>query len=470
MRIRTPLFVVLFSSPLIAAEPQVHRDMAYAEPRNERQTLDVYAPTEGQCCPIVLWIHGGGWQGGDKTEVDRKPQAFVDKGFVFVSLNYRLLPDKVTIKQMGEDVAKAVRWVYDHASTYGADPDTMFVAGHSAGAQLAALVCIDNRYLTAERLPLSIIKGCVPVDGDTYDVRMQIATVEQERADRYKVKFGDEESQKDLSPVTHVAKGNYIPPFLIVHVAEHPETRAQSNRLAAALHEVGVPATVFPAEGKTHTTINSELGWPDDRPTRAVFEFLDGVVTLEFDASRVLPPNPEKGEPVARLFYDYLYAADIDAASPKLTENEAKRLTGKIFGELRQRYMHRHKITATPEEIQQFVAAMRRSPTDEETSEEKRRDDRRGFEAIGKQMVKGWKLDRALYNKYGGTVIFQQANPFEPVGAYREFLEEMETAQVFEIFDPDTRQKFWYYFVRQHPSQVPAEQIDFDKPWWLQKK
>ena len=150
-----------------------------------------------------------------------KPQAFVDKGFVFVSSNYRLLPD-ASIKQMGGDVAKAIRWVHDHAQEYGGDPNTFFVMGHSAGAQLAALVCTDDRYLKAEGLSFSIIKGCVPVDGDTYDVPMQIATVEQKRKDAYRRKFGDEASQKDLSPVTHVAKDKGIPPCLILHVAGPP--------------------------------------------------------------------------------------------------------------------------------------------------------------------------------------------------------------------------------------------------------
>ena len=175
MRIIAVLFVAFLASPLLAAEPKVHRDLAYAEPKNERQTLDVYAPAEGKNHPVVVWIHGGGWQAGDKKDVQKKPQAFVDKGFVFVSINYRLLPDKVTIKQMAGDVAKAIRWTHDHAKDYGGDPNTIFVMGHSAGAQLAALVCTDDRYLKAEGLPLSIIKGCVPVDGDTYDVPLQIA-------------------------------------------------------------------------------------------------------------------------------------------------------------------------------------------------------------------------------------------------------------------------------------------------------
>jgi len=277
MRFTISYASLLLASALCAAEPKIHRDLPYVEPKNERQTLDVYAPTEGKDHPVVVWIHGGGWQAGDKTEVQTKPQAFVDKGMVFVSINYRLLP-KATIKQMAGDVAKAIRWTHDHAKEYGGDPNTIFVMGHSAGAQLAALVCTDESYLKAEEQSLTIIKGCVPVDGDTYDVPMQVATVEQSRAERYKKKFGDAESQKDLSPVTYVEKGKDIPPFLILHVADHPETKGQSQRLAKALQAAGVSAKAFPAEEKTHDTINADLGKPDDKPTQSLFEFLDGLL------------------------------------------------------------------------------------------------------------------------------------------------------------------------------------------------
>src|SRR5947208_157471 len=216
--------------------------------------LDVYAPTQDKNRPVVVWIHGGGWQAGDKKEVHQKPQAFADKGFVFVSINYRLLP-KATIKQMAQDVAKAIRWVHDHARDYGGDPSTVIVMGHSAGAQLAALVCTDERYLKAEGLSFALIKGCVPVDGDTYDVPMQIRTVEKRRADIYRIKFGDEKMQKELSPVTHVARGKNIPPLLILHVAGHPETTGQSQRLVKAREAAGVAARAYPAAGKNLPTI-----------------------------------------------------------------------------------------------------------------------------------------------------------------------------------------------------------------------
>jgi acetyl esterase/lipase len=201
----------------------------------------------------------------------------VEKGYVFVSINYRFVPN-VKVEQIAGDVAKAIRWTHEHARKYGGDPNTIVVMGHSAGAQLAALVCTDNRYLRAEKLPLSIVKACVPVDGDTYDVAMQIKAVEEKRAKSYRMTFGNADSQKNLSSVAHVAKAKHIPPFLILHVAEHPETKAQSQRLVKVLQSAGIPGRAYPAEGKNHTTINTDLGLAKDRPTQEMFSFLAEVL------------------------------------------------------------------------------------------------------------------------------------------------------------------------------------------------
>ena len=262
---------------LLAADPTAHRDLAYTTPKTDKQTLDVYAPAGARGLPVVVWIHGGGWQTGDKATVNHKPAAFADKGFVFVSVNYRLLPD-ASIGEMAGDVAKAVRWVRDHAKEYGGDPDRLVVTGHSAGAQLAALVCTDDRYFKAAGVPLAAVKACVPVDGDTYDVPLQIKTVEQRRADIYRKKFGDEASQKNLSPVTHAAKGKDIPPFLILYVDGHPEVTMQSKRLVEALAAAGVKAAASASAGKTHVSLDADLGTPGDKPTQAMFDFLAGVL------------------------------------------------------------------------------------------------------------------------------------------------------------------------------------------------
>src|SRR5262245_37564271 len=162
MRHVSPLLVALALAAGARAQ-DVKRDIPYADKGHERQVLDVYSPKGAKDLPVVFWIHGGGWQTGDKKDVQVKPQAFGDKGFVFVSTNYRLLPD-VDMATIVRDVAKSIRWVHDHAAEYGGDPKRLFVMGHSAGAQLAALVCTDDRYLKAEGLSPDIIKGCVPVD------------------------------------------------------------------------------------------------------------------------------------------------------------------------------------------------------------------------------------------------------------------------------------------------------------------
>jgi acetyl esterase/lipase len=282
MRRAVPLLIAIAFLSESRAE-DVKRNIPYADPAQERQVLDVYSPQIAKNLPVVFWIHGGGWQTGDKKDVQSKPQAFVDKGFVFVSTDYRLLPS-VDMGTIVRDIAKSIHWVHDHIAEYGGDQKRLLVMGHSAGAQLAALICTDDRYLKAEGLSLEIIKGCVPVDGDTFDVPAIIETAETRARVHglpqakfgHREKFGNDPAKhRDFSAVTHVAKGKDIPPFLILHVAGHPDTTAQAQRLANVLKDAGLQATLFAAKESTHNKINVDLGLPDDPATKAMFEFLE---------------------------------------------------------------------------------------------------------------------------------------------------------------------------------------------------
>jgi arylformamidase len=282
----TPPLIVLLGLAAGAPAQVVKSDIPYADPPQERQVLDVYSPKDAKGLPVVYWIHGGGWQTGDKKDVQLKPQVFNDKGFVFVSTNYRLLP-AVDMSTLIRDVAKSVRWTHDHISEYGGDPKRFFVMGHSAGAQLAALICTDDRYLKAEGLSLDIVRGCVPVDGDTYDVPAIIETAEARwRAHGlppakfgHREKFGNDPAKhKDFSAVTHVSKGKGIPPFLVLHVSGHPDVTAQAQRLGNVLKDNGIRVTVFGARETTHNKLNADLGKPDDPATKALYEFLDTVL------------------------------------------------------------------------------------------------------------------------------------------------------------------------------------------------
>jgi acetyl esterase/lipase len=285
MRFLVAVLAVLAAGAASAAAQTVARDVPYAS-AHARQVLDVYAPAGAAKRPVVFWIHGGGWQTGDKRDVALKPAAFNDAGFVFVSANYRLLPG-VDMRTIVRDVASALRWVHQHAAEHGGDPARVLVMGHSAGAQLAALLCTDDRYLKAEGLSLAMIKGCVPVDADTFDIPAIIEVAETrwrvhglpKAAFGHREKFGgDPALHRDFSAVTHVARDKGIPPFLILHVAEHPDTTAQARRFAAVLKDAAVPVTVFGARETTHTRLNDDLGKPDDPATAALWTFVRGVV------------------------------------------------------------------------------------------------------------------------------------------------------------------------------------------------
>src|SRR5215208_4633455 len=131
------------------------------------------------------------------------------------------------------------------------------------------------------------LKGCVPVDGDTYDVPAIIEVAETRwrvhgmppSKNGHREQFGNDTAKhRDFSAVNHIAKGKRIPPFLVLHVAGHPDTSAQAFRLGAVLKEAGVPVRVFGAKDSEHSKLNDDLGQPDDPATKALEEFVEKTV------------------------------------------------------------------------------------------------------------------------------------------------------------------------------------------------
>jgi acetyl esterase/lipase len=271
----------------IASAQKLTSDIPYVENGHERQVLDIYTPERAVdgSLPVMFWIHGGGWQVGDKRDVALKPKVLTERGLVFVSTNYRLLTD-VEMGVLIRDVAKSLGWVHRNIAKYGGDPKRIFVGGHSAGAQLAALICIDDRYLKEEGVSFDVLKGCVPVDGDTYDIPKIIMTAEHRQAlyggtmftFGHRQKFGnDPEKHVDFSAVTHVAKDKGIPPFLILFFSGNPDTTAQARRLEAVLKEADIPATAYGKQDSNHSRLNNDLGNPDDPATQEFYTFLDAL-------------------------------------------------------------------------------------------------------------------------------------------------------------------------------------------------
>ena len=283
----TILSIILLCCGNAMAQKRI-ADVPYVKDGHERQVLDIYVPQQKpeQPAPVMFWIHGGGWQVGDKSDVALKPKVLTERGMVFVSTNYRLLP-KVTMEELTGDVAASLGWVHKNIAQYGGDPQRIVVGGHSAGAQLAALICTDQRYLNTQGVSLDVIKGCVPVDGDTYDIPKIIMTAELRQTlyggkmftFGHRQKFGnDPVKHVNFSAVTHVAKDKDIPPFLLLYFPGNPDTRAQARRLESVLKEADIPAKAYGKGDTNHSRLNNDLGNPDDPATKEFLGFLDKVL------------------------------------------------------------------------------------------------------------------------------------------------------------------------------------------------
>ena len=146
-----------------------------AAPDDPKRQLDLYLPA-GRDFPIVVFVHGGGWAWGDRTQsfggadIYRNIGRFLaSRGVGAAVIGYRLLWPVDWQSQVG-DVARAVAWVQGHAAEHGGRADRIFLMGHSAGAQLAARVAVDPVWLAQERGTLAGICGVVAVSGAGYDL------------------------------------------------------------------------------------------------------------------------------------------------------------------------------------------------------------------------------------------------------------------------------------------------------------
>ena len=155
--------------------------------------------------------------------------------------------------------------------------------GHSSGGQLAALMCTDDRYAKANGFSLTMIKGCVPVDADTFDIPAIIEVAEtRARAHHlplptygHRQKFGDDPAKhRGFSAVTHVAPDKGIPPFLILHIAGNADTTAQARRMANVLEAAGISVKVVAGRETTHEGLNNNLGAANDPVTKDLFAFV----------------------------------------------------------------------------------------------------------------------------------------------------------------------------------------------------
>jgi len=285
------VLLVLASQALAATAPapvspiaiQSQLDVFYGadanRPDHELQTLDVYWPAKGskriEKRPVIIYLHGGGWAFGDKSEINNKVDYFVPNGFALVSINYRLRWDYKLLDQL-EDVVSAIVWVRQNAKKYGLDGSRIVLMGHEAGGHLASLIGTDGRYLRSQGLSLQDVKAVVAIDSLSYDiprVHKELGSFVQRR--QHRLVFGDDVSvQLEASPIHHVTAAKQIPSFALLYASGNEGSTLQAQAFAKALSDAKVNALMIPGNSQSNLSIDVELGSPGDVTTGGLMAFL----------------------------------------------------------------------------------------------------------------------------------------------------------------------------------------------------
>lgn len=264
-------------APRVPEGVKAIRDVPYVADGHARQKLDLYLPEKSDGpLPLIIWVHGGGWQGGSKTGCPPARDNYMARGYAVASIGYRLSGDAIFPAQI-EDCKAAIRWLRAHAKEHNLNPDRFAAWGSSAGGHLVALLGTSGDIrafdVGAHLDQSSRVQAVCDYYGPTDLLQMDAHALNKQRSNHNsptsaesKLIGGAIQENKDkvarANPITYVSKDD--PPFLIVHgdqdstVAHH-----QSEILYDALRSAGARVRFHTIEGAGH---GSGFGGPELEP------------------------------------------------------------------------------------------------------------------------------------------------------------------------------------------------------------
>lgn len=243
-------------------------DVAYGN--DKKQTLDVYLPSAPNNAPIIIMVHGGAWKIGDKDSsrvVVNKVNRWVSKGAIFVSVNYRLLPEADPLKQ-AEDVASAIAYVQSHAAEWGGDANKIILMGHSAGAHLVSLVSVDYTKYAGLRPWL----GTVSLDSAAMDV---VSIMSAKHYGFYDEAFGGDKAYWESASPYYRLGSSSLPLLMVCSTVRPDKPCKDAERLGQKAKGMSIKTQILP-EPLKHGEINERLGL-DNECTRKVEEFMRSI-------------------------------------------------------------------------------------------------------------------------------------------------------------------------------------------------
>lgn len=236
-------------------------DVAYVEGGHERQKLDIAFSRKGDPRPVLVWIHGGAYMGGDKAENHAIWAELMQRGYAVATINYRLSGDAKWPAQI-TDCKAAIRFLRAHAKEYNLVPDHIAVWGSSAGGHLAALVGASGgakQFDVGGHLDQSSAVSCAvdlfgPVD---FEKMPQFSSPDSPEARLWGKATADAiDLAREASPLTYLSRDT--PPILILHGNSDGVVKlSQSELFEAALKRAGAPGelVILPGVGHSHVDV-----------------------------------------------------------------------------------------------------------------------------------------------------------------------------------------------------------------------
>ena len=246
-------------------QPPADANAAYAA--GSRNGIDIYRPVgASEAAPVMVFFYGGSWRTGAREDYRFVGRRLAAQGMLVLVADYRTYPE-ATFPGFVEDGARAVAWARDHAQEWGGDPTCMFVAGHSAGAQIAALLATDGRYLAAHGMKPKDLAGAISLSGPLdFAITGDLVPV-----------FGDPAQWPGAQPLNFVDGDE--PPFLLIHSLRDKVVEAEDSRLfAAKLERMKVPVTLRLLPEGGHSTPLVGLFQPIQVPE--VLPAINGFVAM----------------------------------------------------------------------------------------------------------------------------------------------------------------------------------------------
>lgn len=214
------------------------------------QRLDVYAPAGAGPWPVVVFFYGGSWQAGSRGGYAFAGRALAGQGFVTVVPDYRKVP-QVRFPAFVEDGAEAVAWTAAQVGRFGGDPGHIAAAGHSAGAYIAVMLALDERYLAAAGAP-GVIRAGVGLSGPYDFLPLTGAAIPA---------MGAAPDPQATQPI-RFARAD-APPLMLVTSGDDTLVRPRNAyNLAARLKALGAPVTLKDYPGLDHSEVVMALSQP----------------------------------------------------------------------------------------------------------------------------------------------------------------------------------------------------------------